>query len=78
VSGPAVWHPASEPPIGQAGKYSRQVVVMSKQWNLYRLAYYNPSLYESQQCGTTGGWQMPRDMMLDKDEPAFWCEEPKT
>lgn len=77
MSGPAVWHPASEPPTGQDGKYSRRVVVMSEQWRLYSISYYHPSQYERHDMGLAGCWQTPAAMVTTRDKPAFWCEEPK-
>lgn len=65
----AIWLPASQPPSGMTGYWSRDVLVLMKSGEVSRLAYFWAA------DGKSGVWQ--RKMGTGQDDfPALWTELP--
>jgi hypothetical protein len=67
-SKPKIWNPASSPPKGTIGNWTKNVIAMTNYGNLYKLAYFN---------GNDGGkWQ--RLSLFDSGElVACWIDMPE-
>ena len=63
-----MWHPASTPPDGTPGHWTREVVVVTTLGHVYRLAYF-PGEEDS------GCWQRPA-VARPGEAVAWWTELP--
>jgi hypothetical protein len=64
------WKPANRPPEGTAGKWTRDVVVVTNFGDVFKLAYYHPSPHED-----GGKWQRPA-RFNGGEEVEWWIEDP--
>ena len=67
---PAGWTPATEPPDGTKGMWSRKVAVFTMAGDCHALAYF----HDDRSPG--GRWQNPK-AMPPGDKPLYWTELPK-
>lgn len=64
------WRSAESPPAGEAGKWSRQVVVVMASGEVRRLSYFH-----SDDAKSRGLWQRPQGLTAG-DKPLWWSDFP--